>query len=212
MSHAGHRYGTVEELQDDYNILVKPNKDLDDVNEQTKADTIKKTREMADIAYKNGAVNLGRKIGCTGRGDDYEKVMGWKSTQGFYSAFTDKNRIMEVLKEYKKLDYGISVVAGGLIDEIFDICKEIGLKPHTILYSLGVWGKTELLPDREHLKITTRCGHHMISPEMIDHYVERIKDGSITPEEAGKKLAAPCVCGIFNVPKTIEEIEKMAGK
>ena len=72
MSHAGHRYGTVEELQDDYNILVKPNKDLDDVNEQTKEDTIRKTREMADIAYRNGAVNLGRKIGCTGRGDDYE--------------------------------------------------------------------------------------------------------------------------------------------
>ena len=81
MSHAGHRYGTVEELKDDYNILVKPNKDLDEVSEQTKADTIRKTREMADIAYKNGAVNLGRKIGCIGRGDDYEKVMGWKSIQ-----------------------------------------------------------------------------------------------------------------------------------
>jgi len=212
MSHAGHRYGTVEELQDDYNILVKPNKDLDDVSEQTKQDTIRKTREMADIAHKHGAVNLGRKIGCTGRGDDYEKVMGWKSTQGFYSAFTDKNNIKEILKQYKALDYGISVVAGGLIDEIFGICKEIGLKPHTILYSLGVWGKTELLPDREHLKITTRCGHHMISPEMIDHYVEKIKDGSITPEEAGRKLAGPCVCGIFNVPKTVAEIKKMAGK
>ena len=212
MSHAGHRYGTVEELQDDYNILVKPNKDLDDVNEQTKEDTIRKTREMADIAYKNGAVNLGRKIGCIGRGDDYEKVMGWKSTQGFYSAFTDKNNVREILKEYKKLDYGISVVAGGLIDEIFGICKEIGLKPHTILYSLGVWGKTELLPDRDHLKITTRCGHHMISPEMIDHYVEKIKDGSITPEEAGRKLAGPCVCGIFNVPKTVAEIKKLAVK
>lgn len=212
MSHAGHRFGTVEELQDDYNLLVKPNKDLDDATEETKADTIRKTREMADIAYKNNVVNLGRRVGCTGRGDDYEKVMGWESTQGFYSAFTDKNSLKEVLKQYKALDHGISVVAGGLIEEIFGICKEIGLKPHTILYSLGVWGKTELLPDREHLKITTRCGHHMISPEMIDHYVEKIKDGSITPEEAGRKLAGPCVCGIFNVPKTVGEIKKMAGK
>lgn len=212
MSHAGHRFGTVEELQDDYNILVKPTKVLDDTDEATKEETIRKTRVMADIAQKNGAVNLGRKIGCTGRGDDYEKVMGWKSTQGFYSSFTEKQRVKEVLKEYKKLDYGISVVAGGLIDEIFDICKEIGLEPHTILYSLGVWGKTELLPDREHLKITTRCGHHMISPEMIDHYVQKIKDGSITPEEAGRKLAGPCVCGIFNVPKTVGELKKLAGK
>jgi hypothetical protein len=167
---------------------------------------------MADIAYQNGAVNLGRRIGCTGRRDDYETVMGWENTQGFYSAFTDKKQVKKVLKEYTKFDYGISVVAGGLIEEIFDISKEIGLKPHTILYSLGVWGKTDLLPGREHLKITTRCGHHMISPEMIDHYVERIKDGSITPEEAGKKLAAPCVYGIFNVPKTVTEIKEMAGK
>ena len=67
MSHAAHRYGTVEELQDDYNILVKPNKDLDDINEETKEETIRKTKEMADIAYEKGAVNLGRKVGCTGR-------------------------------------------------------------------------------------------------------------------------------------------------
>jgi len=211
MSHAGHRYGTVEELKDDYVILVKPMKDDED-DEQVKAETIRKTRVMADIAYKNGAVNLGRKIGCIGRGDDYETVMGWPSAQGFYCCFNDKDNVKKTLEEYKKLDYGISIVASGLIEEIFDISKEIGLKPHTILYSLGVWGKTERLPDRDHLKITTRCGHHMISPEMVDHYVEMIKDGSITPQEAGRKLAAPCVCGIFNVPKTVAEIKKMAGK
>lgn len=211
MSHAGHRYGTVEELKDDYVILVKPTKEDED-DEQAKAETIRKTRVMADIAHQNGVINLGRKSGCTGRGDDYEKVMGWPSPQGFYCCFNDKNKVKKILKEYKKLDYGISVVASGLIEEVFDICKEIGLKPHTILYSLGVWGKTELLPDQDHLKITTRCGHHMVSPELIDHYVEKIKDGSITPEEAGRKLAAPCVCGIFNVAKTVAEIKKMAGK
>lgn len=210
MSHAAHRYGTKEELKDDYNILVKPYKGIDDENETTREEAIEKAKKLADIAFEHGAVNLGRRSGCTGRGDDYNDIMGWRNLQGFFATFTEKEKVKQVLAEYKKRDYGISVVVGGLVDEIFDICKEIGIKPHTILYSFGIWGKTELLPDDAHLKITTRCGHHMISPAMIDHYVEKIKEGSITPEEAGEKLAAPCVCGIFNVPKTIEEIKKMA--
>lgn len=210
MSHAAHRFGSKEELKDDYNLLVKPYKAIDDENEKTREEAIGKTKKLADIAFENGAVNLGRRSGCTGRGDDYNDVMAWENLQGFFATFIEKEKVKQVLTEYKKKDYGISVVVGGLVEEIFDICKEIGLKPHTTLYSFGIWGKTDLLPSESHLKITTRCGHHMISPAMLDHYVEKVKDGSITPEEAGKKLAAPCVCGIFNVPKTVEEIREMA--
>jgi hypothetical protein len=212
MSHAAHRLGTRDELRSDYNLLVKPYKALDDVDEKTKEEAICKTEKMADIAFENGAVNLGRRSGCIGRGDDYQGIMKWRSLQGFFAAFSDKEKLKNVLKEYKKQDYGISVVAGGLIDEIFAMCKEIGIKPHTILYSLGVWGKTELLPGEDHMKITTLCGHHMVSPAMIDHYVEMIKKGKISPEAASKKLAGPCVCGIFNTDRTVEVLKRMAAK
>jgi len=104
------------------------------------------------------------------------------------------------------------VVAGGLIEEVFAMCREIGINPHTILYSFGVWGKTELLPSEDHMKITTLCGHHMVSPAMIDHYVEKIKKGKISPEAAAKKLAGPCVCGIFNTDRTVEVLKRMAAK
>jgi hypothetical protein len=211
MSHAAHRFGTVEELRSDYNILVKPYKALDDVDEKTKEEAIDKTEAMAAIAFENGAINLGRRSGCIGRGDDFQEIMKWRSLQGFFAAFSDK-KLKNVLKEYKKRDYGISVVAGGLIEEIFAMCKEIGVKPHTILYSFGVWGKTELLPSDDHLKITTLCGHHMVSPAMIDHYVEKIKRGKISPEAAAKKLAGPCVCGIFNTDRTVEVLKRMAAK
>ena len=40
MSHAAHRYGTKEELKDDYNILVKPYKGIDDENETTREEAI----------------------------------------------------------------------------------------------------------------------------------------------------------------------------
>lgn len=212
MSHAAHRFGTVEELRSDYNILVKPYKALDDVDEKTKEEAIDKTEAMAAIAFENGAVNLGRRSGCIGRGDDFHEIMKWRSLQGFFGAFSDREKLKNTLKEYKKRDYGISVVAGGLIEEIFAICREIGIKPHTILYSFGVWGKTELLPSEDHLKITTLCGHHMVSPAMIDHYVEKIKKGKISPVAAAKKLAGPCVCGIFNTDRTVEVLKRMAAK
>jgi hypothetical protein len=212
MSHAAHRFGTIEELQSDYNLLVKPYKALDDVDEKTKEEAIDKTEAMAAIAFENGAVNLGRRSGCIARGDDFREIMKWRSLQGFFAAFSDKEKLKNVLKEYKKRDYGISVVAGGLIEEIFAMCREIGIKPHTILYSFGVFGKTELLPSEDHLKITTLCGHHMVSPAMIDHYVEKIRKGKITPEAASKKLAGPCVCGIFNTDRTVEVLKRMAAK
>jgi hypothetical protein len=209
MSHAAHRFGTVEELRDDYNILVKPYKGLDDVNDRTREEAIEKTNKLADIAFEHGAVNLGRRSGCTGRGDDYTEIMNWRNLQGFFATFIEKEKVKQVLVEYKKKDYGISVVAGGLIEEIFDICKDIGLKPHTVLYSFGVWGKTETTPDEDHLKITTLCGHSMVPPKMIDHYVDIINKGEISLEEAGKKLAKPCPCGIFNVPRTVEVLKKL---
>ncbi len=212
MSHAAHRYGTVEELRSDYNILVKPYKALDDVDEKTKEEAIDKTEAMAAIAFENGAVNLGRRSGCIGRGDDFQEIMKWRSLQGFFGAFSDREKLKNTLKEYKKRDFGISVVAGGVIEEIFAMCKEIGIKPHTILYSFGVWGKKELLPGEDYLKITTLCGHHMVSPAMIDHYVEKIRKGKISPEAAAKKLAGPCVCGIFNTDRTVEVLNRMAAK
>jgi hypothetical protein len=35
-----------------------------------------------------------------------------------------------------------------------------------------------------------------------------IQKGEVSPEAAGKKLAKPCPCGIFNVPRTVEVLKK----
>ena len=103
-------------------------------------------------------------------------------------------------------------MASGLTEDLFDICRNMGLKPHMVLFSLGVWGKKELFPSDDHLKITTLCGHSMISPAMIDHYVGEIRKGKVTPEEAGRRMACSCPCGIFNVPRTVEVLKTMAAK
>jgi hypothetical protein len=75
--------------------------------------------------------------------------------------------------------------------------------------SLGVWGKIELLPSNEVLEITTMCGHHMISRYLVDEIVTKIKAGTMTPEEASKRIGKLSVCGIFNPDRCIELFKKI---
>jgi hypothetical protein len=213
MSHSAHRYATPEELKRDYVIFVRPAHGFDDVDEKAKEETLRKTRELADIVHRHGPANIGRSgAGSTAQGDDYEQVMRRVTLNGFMSVVTDKQKATEILREFKEKDAGLSAVASGLTEDLFDICRTVGLKPHTVLFSLGIWGKKELLPSDDHLKITTLCGHSMISPAMIDHYVEEIQKGRVTPEEAGRRMACSCPCGIFNVPRTVEVLRHMAAR
>ncbi len=213
MTHSAHRFASEEELTRDYVVFVRPSRGLDDVDEETKKETLRKTKELADLTHQYGPVNIGRTgAGCTGQGYEYDQIMNKAEFNGFMSVFTDKEKATQVLREFKEKDLGFSVVTSGLTEDIFDICKKVGLKPHTILFSLGVWGKKELLPSEDHLRITTLCGHSMVSRTLIDHYVEEIKKGKISPEEAGKKIAKPCPCGIFNVTRTVEVLRKLAAK
>ena len=210
MTHSAHRTGTEVELKKDYVVLIRATKGLDDVDDDTKEETFRKIKALADVVIQHEPVNFGRTAGgCTARGDDYSDIMKGNKRQGFNSVFSDKNKITQVLKEFKEKDLGISVVVSGLTEDIFAICKQLDLEPHTTFYPLGVWGKTELLPLEDHLKITTRCGHHMIPPAMIDHFAEEIKNGEISPEEAVKEIARPCPCGLVNVPITKEILEKI---
>jgi hypothetical protein len=213
MSHSAHRFASPEEFKRDYVIFVRPARGIDDVDEPTKQETLRKTKILADLANQVGPDNIGRAgAGCTGQGYEYDQIMNKVEFNGFMSVFTSKEKATQVLKTFKEKDLGFSVVTSGLTEDIFDICKNVGLKPHTILFSLGVWGRRELLPDEDHLRITTLCGHSMVSKSLIDHYVEEIKKGQISPEEAGKKVAKPCPCGIFNVTRTVEVLRKLAAK
>lgn len=213
MTHSAHRLATEAELKKDYVLFVRPAKGFDDTDEGTIAKTLNQTRELADIAYKHGPVNIGRTgADCLAQGEDYESIMSKKKLNGFMSVFAEKEKFKAALKEFKEKDAGYSVVASGLTEDIFDACREIGLKPHTVLFSLGVWGKTELLPETDYLKITTLCGHSMVPPKTVRHYAEKIRQGEITIEDAAKKISKPCPCGIFNPARTIDVLRKMTSE
>ncbi|MGI6605388.1 MAG: hypothetical protein ACOX2S_10285 [bacterium] len=71
---------------------------------------------------------------------------------------------MAFLQGLKKKDLGFSVVISGCWEEVLPACQDAGVTPHTINYSLGVWGRKDRLPNDDILAVTTMCGHHMISP------------------------------------------------
>jgi hypothetical protein len=53
---------------------------------------------------------------------------------------------------------------------------------------LGIFGKTEKLPDKKTLEITTQCGHALISPHLVEHIVKKMKKGKMTSAEGAKLL------------------------
>jgi hypothetical protein len=102
----------------------------------------------------------------------------------------------------------MSVVVAGVLSEVVPACKGAGVIPHSINCSPGVWSKKDKLPDDTTLSITTRCGHHMIPPKLVNHIMNRVKKGKMTPEDGAKELAEFCYCGIFNHIRYANIIEK----
>jgi hypothetical protein len=135
--------------------------------------------------------------------------MGDKAYVG--AAFSDRSRLKEALRKIKEADLGMSVVVSGNYKAVFDILKEIGLKPHTVNMSLGIYGNKALLPDREVLAISTMCGHGMVTRQRIENIVKEMKSGKLNAEEGGKMLAGTCTCGVFN-PKLAAQILQRASE
>ena len=177
-------------------------------NDQGSAAKLKKALE---IAQKYNPVNLGNMTS----GNLYRS-----GSKGVFKHFTDSSIVHTVLRTRNDLDaylnelkdssLGMSVVVSGLFNEVFDCSRKSGLKPHTIQYSLGVFGDTGKLPPKDILEITTMCGHHLVSPALIKRCVRDIKRERLSLEEAARILARQCLCGVFNPMRAERLLESLA--
>jgi len=104
---------------------------------------------------------------------------------------------------------GISIVVSGIFENVFEICQNVGIEPHTANMSLGVWGKTELLPQGEILDIVSMCGHGLISPQTFQAVHSEVVHGSLSLEAASIELAKQCTCNIFNIERSMVALEMM---
>jgi hypothetical protein len=136
--------------------------------------------------------------------------MGDKAYIG--ATYTDHSRLKDVLEKLKAADLGMSVVVTGKYESVFQILKDVGLKPHTVNMSLGFFGKSERVPSEEILAISTMCGHGMVTRQRIKNIVGDVKKSKCSAKEGGEKLASTCTCGIFNPKAASEILVKIAEK
>jgi len=207
MTHTLHRQGTIENLSRDYPLVSVLAHGINDKGGGPKLG------RFLEICWKHGPVNLGdMKQGSIFTHDAEQIYKNVSDTTIVECVFDDPAKVEAVLSDLKEEDIGIPVVVSGLLDEVRKMCKKVELEVHTVAQSLGVWGKTELLPRKEVLEITTMCGHAMVSSNLVEKYIEDIKKGKISPEKAAEKLTKPCECGIFNPTRATELLAKAAGK
>lgn len=203
MTHSLHRYGSVQDLQNDYVIFAMPSSGLNSAGSKPKLDRV------FQIFLKHNPVNIGDSKGGSrfslGSDEAVKKII--VENELVHAVFTTREQVIDVLKELKEADLGLSVTVSGLIDHVEECCSKVGLSPHTINQSLGIHGRTDKLPDERILSIATMCGHGLVSFNRITELAEKVKKGKITAEIAGEELAKACICGIFN-PKRAAEIIK----
>lgn len=204
MTHSLHRRGTATSLKNDYVVLATP---AIGVNDEGSG---KKLKRILKIMDEIGANNIGDCIsGSIYSGLTVEDVKKKLKDGGrVRGVFSDKEKTIMLLKRLKEENLGLSITISGLINEIFDICREVGLQPHSINLSLGVWGKKALLPKEEILEFTTMCGHHLISPHLVKKHIDLVIKGKMSPKKAIAIIAKPCGCGIFNVDRGISLLKE----
>ena len=205
MTHTLHRKGTRESLNRDYIFLCMAAKGI---NEDGADD---KMREFLKIVIKHGAVNIGDmrtgNIFCCNPEEIIGKVT---STSIVHGVFTDPATVTKVMKSLKKANLGMSVVVSGPFSSVEEMCKKAGIKPHSVDYSAGIWGKTEKLARLELLECTTMCGHAMISANLVDDIVKRIRAGVINARQGSIEMGRVCCCGIYNPVRAEKILRKLA--
>ncbi|MBS7279681.1 MAG: hypothetical protein KIH09_07560 [Candidatus Freyarchaeota archaeon] len=181
VTHTLHRLGDEDSLKKDYVVVAIYAHGIND----NQPDSRVRLLRIAEILKAQRPVNMINEL-------------LWNFTPAIQAVYDDKNSFKTALRLLKKADLGISITVSGLLSEVREIAEELDLKPHTVNLSLGVFGKKELLPSEKILEITSMCGHHCVSPNLVKNLVEQVIKNKIIPEEAAEELSKPCICGVFN--------------
>ena len=203
MTHSLHRSGPEKDLKKDFVVMCMPSKGITD------AGSTPKVQKHLAICSKHNPINLGgAKIGAACVFSHEQIINNVCGHVGTYNAvFSDKETVVNVLREEIEEKIGLSIVISGVYEETKDIAKQLGIKPHTVNFSLGVWGKRELLPEPEILEIATWCGHGLISHNLVRHYFDKVAKG-YSAEKAAKEIATPCYCAIANLERIAQILER----
>jgi hypothetical protein len=178
-------------------------------------DAVERQKEFLARALAHGPVNLGdgKKGGWYHPGKDLGPAVHWRrdteadpeavirdvSEPSLVTAVFDNRDAAEAfVQELKEADLGLSVNMSSVAEEAERCCRDCGVTRHSVEYSLGFMGRTDRLPDEATLRLSTMCGHGMISHALAAKMIERVRSGRAEPDEAARLLARFCVCSVFN--------------
>ena len=218
MTNTLHRYGSAESFDDDFIIFASPSTGKNDAGSIPK---LKKFLEMA-LPYKpvnigdpvhGGAVRPKRGLSTSANWNrdstpDLRAVIdGINEPASVVAIFDNLEAAENFLAEVVEADLGLSVNISTSIEGAQQCCKFAGIPRHSVGYSLGFEGKTELLPNSQVMMLSTMCGHGMVSSSLAKKMIDWVKEGRRTPEQAVTYLARFCSCGVFNPSRAVRILE-----
>ncbi len=196
MTNTLHRQGTRDSLASDYIVFLTP---AQGINKQGCGE---KKQRFLRLALAQHPANFGadHKNVITG-GDPEPMIAAVTDGSSVAATFSDAEAIRRLVAALKREELGISVNISGLADEVDAILRSQGIVRHSIEHSLGVLGRTDRLPTRQILELSTMCGHGLVSHNYARKMIDWVKLGKLTPRQAARHLAKPCVCGAFNIDR-----------
>ena len=209
MTNTLHRYGDAESFRDDYIVFAIASRGKND------EDSVPKLKKFLEMARRFSPVNLGdarhggalrpsRRMNPLSHWKrdvtpDFEAVVdGLDTTTTAAAVFDNRVAAEDFVKAIREADLGLSINISTSIDGAEQCCDAADLCRHSVGYSLGFEGKTENLPNEDVLKLSTMCGHGMVSASLAKKMIDWVKEGRRTPEQAVTYLARFCSCGVFN--------------
>jgi hypothetical protein len=222
MTNTLHRYGDADSFRDDYVVFAICSRGKNDENSVPK---LKKFLEMA-VPFKpvnlgdarhGGALRPSRSMNPLAHWNrdvkpDFQAVIDGLDTPTTAAAVFDSRVAAEdFVKAVKEADLGLSVNISTSIEGAEQCCHEADIYRHSVGYSLGFEGKTEHLANEDVLKLSTMCGHGMVSSSLAKKMIDWVKEGRRTPAQAVTYMTRFCSCGVFN-PSRAQRILEDARK
>jgi hypothetical protein len=209
MTNTLHRYGDSESFYDDYLIFASPSSGRND------KDSVPKLKAFLEMALPFNPVNIGDPVhgGALRPARDLTTIANWSRDMkpdfravidgidepaSVVAIFDNQDSASQFLKKVVEADLGLSVNISNSIEGAEQCCQFAGIPRHSVGYSLGFEGAIEKLPNTQLLKLTTMCGHGMISASLAKKMIDWVKEGRRTSDEAVTYMTRFCSCGVFN--------------
>jgi len=217
--YAVERRADARPVDNDYIVFAMSTRNINDDN------LVEKYRTFTQLALRHDPVNLGdaTKGGVYRPQRNLNPLAHWQRDQRpdpegvirdieghtvMSAVFTTFEDMEAFVKDLAAADLGVSINISAPMDAARRCCQEVGLRRHSVEYSLGFQGNVDRLPDKTVLEISTMCGHGMVAHNLVKKLLDWIKEGRRTPEDATKYLARFCICGVFNTVRAEELFER----